>query len=67
MDVDWASMHQKDWDKAFDDDKDMLDECHGCNVYYEIMVRIKHIVHSKDKDESKVKRVQDLVYIGRLL
>ncbi len=67
IDEDWKQMGQKDWDKAFDDDKDELDECHGCNIYYEIMVRIKHIVHSKDKDENKVKRVQDLVYIGRLL
>ncbi len=67
IDKDWQGMGQKDWDKAFDDDKDELDECHGCNIYYEIMVRIKHIVHSKDKDENKVKRVQDLVYIGRLL
>ncbi len=67
IDKDWESMQQKDWDKAFDDDKDELDECDGCNIYYEIMVRIKSIVHGKDQAEVKIKRVQDLVYIGKLL
>ncbi len=67
IDNDWRAMSNKDWNKAFDDDKDELDECHGCNIYYEIMVRIKTIVNGKDEDKSKVKRVQDLVYIGRLL
>ncbi len=67
MDVDWQVYNEKEWRKAFDDDKDELDECHGCNIYYEIMVRIKSIVNGKDNAESKVKRVQDLVYIGRLL
>ncbi len=67
IDDDWQQMSKKDWDKAFDDDKDELDECDGCNIYYEILVRIKSILHNKDDDKTKVKRVQDLVYIARLL
>ncbi len=53
--------------KCFDDDKDTLDECHGCNVYYEILAKIKSISTAKGTAEVKLTRIKDLIYIGRLL
>lgn len=46
---------------------DVVDECRGCNVYYEILAKVKSILHSKDSSDNKVRRCQDLVYIARLL